>query len=185
MDTFVCDDVSLAEVVGGLKAGALLPFLGSAVAALDAANAGLPLGADALVARLSKKVPIPGRLRNNLTAAAQYIETFRHRKVLRAAMGAHFALNLLEGADLAMWLGRFKGQSIALDGSAQKSLYDLELRGKTALLVGNEGAGLSAGLREAASVRAKIPISKRMESLNAAAAGTVALFEAARQRALE
>ena len=106
-------------------------------------------------------------------------------KVLRAAMGAHFALNLLEGADLAMWLGRFKGQSIALDGSAQKSLYDLELRGKTALLVGNEGAGLSAGLREAASVRAKIPISKRMESLNAAAAGTVALFEAARQRALE
>jgi len=106
-------------------------------------------------------------------------------KVLRAAMGAHFALNLVEGADLAAWTARFKGQSVALDGSGETSLYDLELRGKTALLVGNEGAGLSPRLRDAASVRAKIPISKRMESLNAAAAGTVALFETARQRGLK
>jgi len=106
-------------------------------------------------------------------------------KVLRAAMGAHFALNLVEGADLAAWTARFKGQSVALDGSGETSLYDLELRGKTALLVGNEGAGLSPQLRDAASVRARIPISKRMESLNAAAAGTVALFETARQRGLK
>jgi len=106
-------------------------------------------------------------------------------KVLRAAMGAHFALNLVEGADLAAWTARFKGQSVALDGSGETSLYDLELRGKTALLVGNEGAGLSPRLRDAASVRAKIPISRRMESLNAAAAGTVALFETARQRGLK
>ena len=106
-------------------------------------------------------------------------------KVLRAAMGAHFALDIVEGADLAAWMERFKGQSVALDGSGETSLYDLKLRGKTAILVGNEGAGLSPELREAASVRAKIPISKRMESLNAAAAGTVALFEAARQRCLK
>jgi len=103
-------------------------------------------------------------------------------KVLRAAMGAHFALNVVEGADLAAWLGAYRGISVALDGRGDKSLYDLDLRPPVALLVGNEGAGLSGALRAAASVRARIPISKRMESLNAAAAGTVALFEAARQR---
>jgi len=106
-------------------------------------------------------------------------------KVLRAAMGAHFTLDIAEGADLVAWVGRYKGQSIALDGRGHTSLYDLKLRGKTAILVGNEGSGLSTHLLEAAKLRARIPISKRMESLNAAAAGTVALFEAARQRGLK
>jgi TrmH family RNA methyltransferase len=105
-------------------------------------------------------------------------------KVLRAAMGAHFVVNVVERADLAAWVGAYKGASVALDGRGDKSLYDLDLRANVALLVGNEGAGLSPALRDAASVRARIPISKRMESLNAAAAGTVALFEAARQRSL-
>jgi len=103
-------------------------------------------------------------------------------KVLRAAMGAHFATNIVEGVDVVAWVGRFSGTSVALDGSGDKSLYDLELRGPVALLVGNEGAGLTPALSSAATVRARIPMSKRMESLNAAAAGTVALFEAARQR---
>ena len=106
-------------------------------------------------------------------------------KVLRAAMGAHFALNIVEGADLVAWIGRFKGRSVALDGGSDTSLYEVDLRGKAALLVGNEGAGLSPQLLDAATVRARIPMSKRMESLNAAAAGTVALFEAARQRRLK
>lgn len=79
-------ETCLDEVLAGLKAGVLVPFLGPEVARREAANASLPLGADALIARLSKKVPIPGRLRKNLTAAAQYIETFRHRKILRGAM---------------------------------------------------------------------------------------------------
>src|SRR5690349_12019851 len=134
MDTFVCDDVSLAEVVGGLKAGALLPFLGSAVAALDAANAGLPLGADALVARLSKKVPIPGRLRNNLTAAAQYIETFRHRKVLRAAMCDAFAQPAQPSA-----LHR------ALVALRPPLIVDLGYEAATALALQAAGDGLSWG----------------------------------------
>jgi hypothetical protein len=81
----------LDEVVAGLRAGTLVPFLGPEVALLEPTNAGLPLGADALIARLGKKVPIPGRLRKNLTAAAQYIETFRHRKILRGAMIDAFA----------------------------------------------------------------------------------------------
>lgn len=103
-------------------------------------------------------------------------------KVLRAAMGAHFVVNVVEGADLAGYLAAFRGTSVALAGGAPESLYDVDLRGPAAIAVGNEGAGLTPALREAASRTARIPMSARIESLNAGTAGAVALFEAARQR---
>lgn len=103
-------------------------------------------------------------------------------KVLRAAMGAHFIVNVVERADLAAYVSAFKGASIALAGDGDRSIYEVDLRTPVAILVGNEGAGLSAGLRAAASIRARIPMASRIESLNAAAAGTIALFEASRQR---
>ena len=103
-------------------------------------------------------------------------------KVLRAAMGAHFALNIVEGADLAAYAKAFRGQAVALAGGGGRTLYDLDLRKPVAFVVGNEGAGLSAGLRAAAGIEAAIPLSPRVESLNAGVAGAIALFEAARQR---
>ncbi len=103
-------------------------------------------------------------------------------KVLRSAMGAHFALNILEGADLVELLGRFAGQSVALSASAEASIYELDLARPTAFLIGNEGAGLTGPLQARASVRAHIPMPGRTESLNAATAGAICLFEAVRQR---
>ncbi len=103
-------------------------------------------------------------------------------KVLRAAMGGHFALNVVEGADLASFAARYKGTVIALAGGAERSLYDLDLRGASAFVVGNEGAGISAELAARAKVRARIPASPRVESLNAGVAGSIALFECMRQR---
>ncbi|HXS51261.1 MAG TPA: RNA methyltransferase [Usitatibacter sp.] len=103
-------------------------------------------------------------------------------KVLRAGMGAHFALNIVEGADLGEFLAAFRGVSVALAGKAESSLYELDLRGPIALLVGNEGAGLSDPILAAASVRARIPLAAPVESLNAGTAGSIALFEAVRQR---
>jgi TrmH family RNA methyltransferase len=103
-------------------------------------------------------------------------------KVLRSAMGAHFALNIVEGAELESFVARYKGTAVALAGGGERSLYDLDLRGPTAFAVGNEGAGISAGLMARARVQARIPISERVESLNAAIAGSIALFECARQR---
>ena len=102
-------------------------------------------------------------------------------KVLRAAMGAHFATNVVEGSDLAAYLDTFRGTSVALAGDASQSLYDLDLAGPVAIVVGNEGAGISPKLQGVAKVRVRIPMAGRMESLNAAAAGAVALFEASRQ----
>jgi RNA methyltransferase, TrmH family len=104
-------------------------------------------------------------------------------KVMRAGMGAHFAVNIVEGTDLAAWLGAYRGRSVALAGEGGTSLYDLDLRGPTALLVGNEGQGLSPQVLAAATVKARIPMPGRIESLNAASAGGVALFEVVRQRA--
>jgi TrmH family RNA methyltransferase len=103
-------------------------------------------------------------------------------KVLRAAMGAHFALNILEGADLVAFVERYKGTAIALMGREGTSLYDLDLRGPCAFVIGNEGAGITADLAQGAKVRAMIPTTRQVESLNAGIAGSVALFECMRQR---
>jgi TrmH family RNA methyltransferase len=103
-------------------------------------------------------------------------------KVLRAAMGAHFALNILEGADLVGFVEWYKGTAIALMGREGTSLYDLDLRGPCAFVVGNEGAGITADLAQGAKVRAMIPTTRHVESLNAGIAGSVALFECMRQR---
>ena len=103
-------------------------------------------------------------------------------KVVRAAQGAHFVLNIVESCDLDAFLRRFSGASVALSGAAPESLYDVDLRGPLAIVVGNEGQGLSAGLQGLAGRRARIPMPGKAESLNAAVAGAVALFEAVRQR---
>lgn len=105
-------------------------------------------------------------------------------KVLRAAMGAHFAINIVEGADTLAFVHGFRGQSVALSASGERSLFDLDLRRSSALLVGSEGAGLSSELAAAATVHARVPMPGKVESLNAATAGSIALFEAVRQRGL-
>ena len=103
-------------------------------------------------------------------------------KVLRSAMGAHFALNIVEGADLEAFIGGYRGMTVALALDAETSLYDLDLKEPVAFVIGNEGAGLSEPLKAAVSKRARIPMPGRMESLNAGIAGSLCLFEAVRQR---
>src|SRR4051812_30815096 len=86
-------------------------------------------------------------------------------KVLRAAMGGHFALNIVEGADLRGFAARYKGTVIALMGGEGASIYDLDLRGPCAFVVGNEGVGISAELAQSARLRATIPTTRKVESL--------------------
>lgn len=103
-------------------------------------------------------------------------------KVLRAGMGGHFALSLHESADLLQVAAEFTGKILSASLQAEKSLYDSNLRGKLAFAIGNEGAGLSPALLEAAQQHFIIPMPGKVESLNAAAATAVCLFEAVRQR---
>lgn len=85
-------DTLLATVAEGLRSGALVPYLGPEAVMLEPANAALPLAPEALAAFLSKRATVPSRIRRNPTAAAQYIENFRHRKTLKKLMLEAYAL---------------------------------------------------------------------------------------------
>lgn len=103
-------------------------------------------------------------------------------RVLRAAMGGHFCLAIHEREDLLDFAQHYSGQLLATSLQATCSLYQCRLQGDIALMVGNEGAGLSADLLALATQRITIPMPGRVESLNAAAATAICLFEAVRQR---
>jgi TrmH family RNA methyltransferase len=103
-------------------------------------------------------------------------------KVLRAAMGGHFAVRIHEQQDLPSVAKAFCGTLLATSLKAKRSLYDCDLRGKVAFLVGNEGAGLSEDLQKLATQKINIPMHNQIESLNVAAATAIFLFEAVRQR---
>jgi TrmH family RNA methyltransferase len=105
-------------------------------------------------------------------------------KALRGGQGAQFVLPLVSGVDIVDWLAGFEGESLALALAEDSNLYAHALTGALALIVGNEGAGLSQVVCDAASATVRIPMPGKVESLNAAAALAVAVFEAARQRAV-
>ena len=107
----------------------------------------------------------------------------RSPKVLRAGQGGHFHLDIFENVDLAAWARNFHGKTIAAVARKGDPLFDSDLRGPLAVAIGNEGAGLSAALRAAATRQVTIPMPGGFESLNAAAAAAVCLFECVRQRA--
>jgi TrmH family RNA methyltransferase len=102
-------------------------------------------------------------------------------KVLRAGMGAHFAMAIEEHVNPVEKVAAFRGISIATSLDADQSLYALDLTGPVLFLVGNEGAGLSPELQQMASVRITIPMPGSVESLNAAAASAICFFERVRQ----
>ncbi|OIQ86953.1 23S rRNA (uridine(2479)-2'-O)-methyltransferase [mine drainage metagenome] len=103
-----------------------------------------------------------------------------HPRVLRAGMGAHFVLPIVERVDLAATVAGFHGMTLAacLQG---EPLYDIDLKGPVAFMIGNEGTGLGQSLVDAASRRFTIPMPGAVESLNAAAAAAICLFERVRQ----
>ena len=103
-------------------------------------------------------------------------------KVLRAAMGGHFALRIHQQQNLLDVAKNFSGQLFATSLQATRSLYQCQLQGDIAFMVGNEGAGLSAELLALATHKITIPMPGKVESLNAAAATAICVFEAVRQR---
>lgn len=104
-------------------------------------------------------------------------------RALRAGMGAHFVLQIHEQSDLQAVARGFGGKVIAASQRAMKSVFDADLTGKVALMFGNEGAGLSRTLADAAHEAVAIPLPGKVESLNVAAAAAVCLFERVRQSA--
>lgn len=105
-------------------------------------------------------------------------------KVLRAAMGGHFVLDIYQQQNLSNTVKHFNGVILASSLQADQSLYRCDLTGRLALLFGNEGSGLSPALQALVNQTFIIPMPGKVESLNVAAAAGVCLFEAVRQRML-
>jgi len=103
-------------------------------------------------------------------------------KVLRGGMGAHFFLRIRVEPDLAAAAEGFGGQVMVLDSVAKASIYEIDLRKRTAFVLGSEGSGVSRDVTEAADTSVAIPMPGWKEPLNAAAAASICLFELARQR---
>lgn len=158
----------------------------------------MPLPALALPARLTLAVVLdamrdPGNAGTLLRSAAaagvelvvfgpQTVDPFND-KVVRAGMGAHFRVPVrvcATWAQVEQVLG--DGLSLFLAEAGEQVAYDeVDWCRPSALIVGGEARGAGSEARTAATPIA-IPMRAAVESLNAAVAGSIILFEAARQR---
>jgi TrmH family RNA methyltransferase len=110
-----------------------------------------------------------------------------NQKSMRASAGSVFRMPVVEVTETelaAMKAGgvRMYAAVASSDGSDVRSALLAAFTGACALIVGNEGGGLSAEWLALADERIGIPMPGRVESLNAAVAGSLLLYEACRQR---
>lgn len=103
-------------------------------------------------------------------------------KVLRAGMGAHFALRLVEGLAAEDAAEALAMPLIATSSYAALPIDRACLPHPCAWLFGHEGQGLAPALQRQAALAVRIPQPGGEESLNVAAAAAVCLYEALRQR---
>jgi TrmH family RNA methyltransferase len=103
-------------------------------------------------------------------------------KTLRAAMGAHFSLDIHEDGDLPGFLADYRGQSIVTAPDAAADLFTAELGKPVAWVFGNEGQGVRPEVSRRAARRLRIPMPGEAESLNVGAAAAICLFETVRRR---
>ncbi|MBI5932973.1 MAG: RNA methyltransferase [Chloroflexi bacterium] len=120
-------------------------------------------------------------------------------KVVRAGMGAHFRLPIVSMGweEIEALVGTASHQTrqdeSTLSGATQtrvmvadmegESCWEMDLSKPLALVIGGEAEGASEAARKLASAKIKIPMAGKTESLNAAVAGSVLMFEVLRQRA--
>lgn len=120
-----------------LASGLGVPYLGPGVLALAGENCPQPASPEVLVDRLTAKASVPHKIRKNLTAAAQFIENFKHRKTVVAAMAEAFRPNV-EPTALHRHLAALPAVKLIVH-----AWYD-DLPQKA--LAGREGWGLAQGV---------------------------------------
>lgn len=109
-----------------------------------------------------------------------------NEKVLRAGMGAHFRIPIREGMIWDDVLPMIEGLSVYVADANGSLTYDeVDWQQPGVLLVGGEADGASVAGRLRANTAIQIPMANGVESLNAGVAGSIILFEAARQRRLK
>lgn len=111
-------------------------------------------------------------------------------KVVRSTMGSIFRVPFAVVSDLSRAVkdmasgvyGNGPVNVVATDLSAAKSYREVDYRKPTAILIGNESKGLSGEIKELSTERVIIPMCGKVESLNAAMAATILMFEASGER---
>lgn len=106
-------------------------------------------------------------------------------KTIRSTMGAIYRMPFLIAEDLSEMIGKIQQRQIRVYAAhlEGKNTYDQEnYRTGCAFLIGNEGNGLRREIAECADCWIRIPMAGQVESLNAAIAASVLMFEVSRQR---
>jgi TrmH family RNA methyltransferase len=161
------------------------------VALLEESPIPLPASADAVL--ILDAIRDPGNvgtlIRTAEAAGVQAVLLARETadafapKVVRAGMGAHFRLPIqaMEWPEIRRFVAA-QHMAAYLADMQGRSCWEVDLRKPMALIVGGEAEGASAEARSLAQESISIPMRGAVESLNAAVAGSVLLFEMLRQR---
>ncbi|MGO9174247.1 MAG: SIR2 family NAD-dependent protein deacylase [Rhodomicrobium sp.] len=132
------------EAVGTIRksllSGLAIPYLGPGVLTLAGENCPLPALPEVLVDRLTAKASVPHKIRKQLNAAAQFIENFKHRKTVKAAMTEAFRSDVQPTA-----LHRYLASLPALRLIVHAWYDDLPQKA----LAGAKGWGMAQGVSQA------------------------------------
>ncbi|MEX1043442.1 MAG: RNA methyltransferase, partial [Acidimicrobiia bacterium] len=159
----------------------------------DTALAGLPVDATPLLL-VAESIEKPGNLGTMLRTAdavgadavivADATTDPFNPNVVRASTGTLFTVPLAVASteDTIEWLRGNKVSIVATTPDTSTEVWNADLTGAVAVVIGAEQYGLSDAWMEAADIRIRIPMAGMADSLNAAMAAGVVLFEAVRQR---
>lgn len=202
----------IADLVGRLRDAGIEPTLASSTVIEAASPVRSPTGIVALADRpaidgslvyagdrplvlIAVNVQDPGNLgamtrvaeaagATGLVAAGACADPFAW-KALRGSMGSALRLPIVADADVAHAVNDARQHACAIVATVPREgerLFDVDLTGAVAVLVGGEGPGLSPETVASADVRVTIPMQSPVESLNAAVTAALILYEACRQR---
>lgn len=105
--------------------------------------------------------------------------------VSKASAGAIEYMPVARVSNIAAAIRELKERGVWVFGTAADgatALYDADLKGAAAIVIGNEGVGMSRIVSESCDFKVSIPMKGRISSLNASAAAAILLYEAVRQR---
>ena len=145
------------HLLSGLTGGRVIPYFGPGVLDLIPEGSSVPSAPEALAAILTARVSVPHKIRNRLTAAAQFIENFKHRKTLVGLMNEAFSPKVVPSAlhtfiaslpALPLWVDAW------YDDAAQNALITRRDWGQVQGLSQSEHFGTWTGYYDAAGISA-------------------------------
>ncbi|MBK6745561.1 23S rRNA (guanosine(2251)-2'-O)-methyltransferase RlmB [Ottowia sp.] len=163
---------SLDDLLDGVEAAGTAPLLLVLDGVTDPHNLGACLrvadgaGAHAVIAPKDHAVGINATVAKVASGAAETVPYF---------MVTNLARTLGELKERSIWI-------VGTAGEAEQTVYDMDLKVPTALVLGAEGDGMRQLTRKTCDVLARIPMRGAVESLNVSVASGVCLYEALRQR---